>query len=204
MLMSFLLRPNRVNAPLMPLLAGVAACEALAHLCGQEPTAGPAGLKWPNDVLAPSLGERKLAGILAESSTPVAAAAAAKSATEHMIVVVGTGMNLRWGTPPPEEIQVQSATVEELVSGPVERDEVVALYLRHVDLWLGRLEAEGAAALLNRYRAHCLTLGREVSFTTSTAEYSGVAADVSDRGTLLLDTADGRVELHSGDAHHRR
>lgn len=203
MLVSVLLRPGRTNAPLMPLLAGVAACEALACLCDQETTDGPAGLKWPNDVLAPALGERKLAGILAESTTATGQGVPPGVDRDRMIVVVGTGMNLRWGSPPPQEIQARAATVEELVGGPVDRDEVLSWYLRHLELWLGRLESEGSAGLLTRYRAHCLTLGREVAFTTSTAEYVGVAADVSDTGTLLLDTEAGRVELHSGDAHHR-
>ncbi|MEM7326069.1 MAG: biotin--[acetyl-CoA-carboxylase] ligase, partial [Actinomycetota bacterium] len=200
LLVSYLLRPDRAVAPLMPLLAGVAACEALANLAGTGPTDGPAGLKWPNDVLAPALDERKLAGILAESATAVDH----RGGADRMVVVVGTGMNLRWGRPPPEEIKARAATVEELFGHRIDRNEVLDRYLRHVEVWLRAVETDGGRVLLDRYRDHCLTLGRSVAFTTATAEYEGTATDISPTGTLLLETAEGSVELHAGDAHHRR
>lgn len=204
LLVSFLVRPRREHAPLMPLLTGVAAVEALAHLGGAEPTEGLAGLKWPNDVLAPTLGERKLAGILAESATAVGKAIPEGVAPDRLIVVAGMGLNLRWSTPPPEEIRIRAATVNELLSTEVDRHEVLDLFLRYVERWLRRLEAEGSNILLDQYRKHCLTLGRQVRFSTSTAEYSGLAAEISKTGTLILNTeVHGRVELNSGDAHHQ-
>ena len=202
--MSFLVRPTIDVAPLLPLVAGVAVCEALARLVGVGPTEGPAGLKWPNDVLAPALGERKLAGILAESAASVGRAPGEPADRNRLAVVVGTGVNLRWRRQPPAEISDRSATVEELLAGPVDRDELLDLYLRHVDGWLRRIESEGSEVLLDRYRTHCLTLGREVTFTTASAEHRGTAVAVTAAGTLVLETADGPVELHSGDAHHRR
>ena len=74
-MVSVLLRPAAI-APArrgwLPLLAGVAAATAVRQSAGV-----PAVLKWPNDVL---VGERKLAGILAEQSGDA--------------VVVGLGLNV--------------------------------------------------------------------------------------------------------------
>ncbi|MGI9597513.1 MAG: biotin--[acetyl-CoA-carboxylase] ligase, partial [Acidimicrobiales bacterium] len=92
LLVSVLLRPGRNLAPLLPLLTGVAAVDAVTTLL--EPDHAdrpdrPVGLKWPNDVLAPALDDRKLAGILAESTT--VAPARPGTDDEPMIVVVGMG-----------------------------------------------------------------------------------------------------------------
>lgn len=216
LLVSLLLRPSRELAPLTPLLSGVAAVEALLALLEQESggtgsspgspleAQQPAvGLKWPNDVLSPLLDERKLAGILAESTTSGSSRSATADLDDDLVVVVGMGLNLRWGSPPPADISSKAATVGELAGRPVDREEVLGLYLRWFEHWLRIIESEGTAPLLDRYRRRCLTIGREVRFTTAKADYDGTVVDVSDAGTLLLDTgSDGIVELHAGDAHH--
>ncbi len=212
MLASVLLRPRRDLAPVMPLLAGVAVVDAVATLIDDPSSGGPsttdgrsgAGLKWPNDVLVPSLGERKLAGILAESTT---AGQSKSSDPDHgddsIVVVVGTGLNLRWGRPPPDEISRRAATLAELLGRDVERDVMLDRYLRCLELWLGRIEAQGTGVLLDRYRRYCLTIGRRLRFATAATEHVGIATDVSATGTLMMDTDDhGTVELHAGDAHH--
>ncbi len=204
LLVSILLRPHASVAPLMPLLAGVAAVDAVAELDrGSTPEAdasaepAPVGLKWPNDVLAPGLGERKVAGILAESSTVWP-----KGSAESVTVVVGMGMNLRFGTPPPPEIEARAATVAELVGRDVDRATVLAAYLASFDRRLTDLEAGGPSGLLAAYRSRCLTIGRRVRFVTGKATHDGTVVDVSDDGTLLLDTGAEVIELHAGDAHH--
>ena len=189
LLVSLLARPERSIAPLFPLLAGVAIVEAINTM---EP-AGSVGLKWPNDLLASSADERKIAGILAESAT---------GSADGMVVVVGMGVNLRWGSPPPDDIADKAVTLTEVVGRPVERDDVLHRYLRAFEFWLRRLEQDGAAVLLERYRTHCLTIGRSVRFETSAGEHRGVVSDISPSGTLLLQTDDGEIELHAGDAHH--
>ena len=60
---SILLRPSvpPLQAPLLTLMAGLAAAEAIEHVARIEPR-----LKWPNDLLVEG---RKLVGILTEMST---------------------------------------------------------------------------------------------------------------------------------------
>ncbi len=188
LLVSILLRPRAENAPLLPLVAGLAATDAVASLTGAD---HQAGLKWPNDVLVPSRDERKLAGILAEATT----------SGGGLAVVVGMGMNLRWRTPPPTEIERRVVTLTELVGAAVDRNLVLDRYLSAFDRWL--LALEGGEPVLEVYRERCLTLGRVVRFASVDTEHHGTAVEVTDRGTLVLETVEGeRVELSAGDAHH--
>ncbi len=199
LLVSVLLRPQRALAPLLPLLTGVAAVEAVGTLLARG--ASPIGLKWPNDVLVPWLDERKLAGILAESTTGGSSPRRGDEIT--MVVVVGMGMNLRWGRPPPPEVAARAATLAEVVGRAVDRDEILTRYLRCLEFWLARAETDGPAPLLERYRRSCLTLGRRLRFATGDGDHRGTATDISPNGTLLMETeARGLVELHAGDAHH--
>jgi BirA family biotin operon repressor/biotin-[acetyl-CoA-carboxylase] ligase len=204
LLVSVLLRPARDAATLMPLLSGMAGVDGLAALAdelGSGPDT-PAGLKWPNDVLAPSLDGRKLAGILSESVVTGDSNRGGGGAG-GIVVVPGMGMNLRWNRPPPAEIAQRAATVEELLGVPVERERLLHLYLRSLEFWLRVVESGGPGRLLDGYRQRCVTLGRRVRFETSASVEVGVAVDVSDTGTLILEREDGsRVELNAGDAHH--
>ncbi|MEM9561189.1 MAG: biotin--[acetyl-CoA-carboxylase] ligase [Actinomycetota bacterium] len=199
LLVSVLLRPDRRLAPLVPLVTGLAAVDAVAEIGhGVE-----VGLKWPNDVLSSEPAERKLAGILAEATTgagPAPSATAGAGSESAMAVVVGMGLNLRWVTAPPDEVVDRAVTLEELAGAPIDRDALLDAFLRGLERWYGELERGGP--VLDRYRARCVTIGREVRFVTSTGEVRGRAVGVAASGTLLLDTGRGTVELHAGDAHH--
>ncbi|MEL6982537.1 MAG: biotin--[acetyl-CoA-carboxylase] ligase [Actinomycetota bacterium] len=201
LLVSVLLRPEPSQAPLLPLVTGLAAVDAVARTLeqaadgpGSVPPAGrQAGLKWPNDVLVPALGERKLAGILAEATS--------SGPSSSLAVVVGMGLNLRWMTPPPAEIERRLVTLTEVVGGPVDRDQVLGHFLVALESWLQALD--GGRPVLDAYREACLTLGRQVRFTSVGTVHEGQAVAVSDTGSLILESADGdRVELNAGDAHH--
>ncbi len=200
LLVSVLLRPDPDRASLVPLVTGLAAVDAVAEV-GRGVAVG---LKWPNDVLSVERSERKLAGILAEATTtpgPTPAAGDRPAVRPSMAVVVGMGLNLRWVTAPPDEVANRAVTMEELVGGPVDRDALLAAYLRGLERWYGELERGGP--VLDRYRACCVTLDRDVRFVTSTGEVRGRAIGIGATGTLVLDAGGGRtVELHAGDAHH--
>jgi BirA family biotin operon repressor/biotin-[acetyl-CoA-carboxylase] ligase len=200
MLMSVLLRPAATLAPVIPLLAGLAVVEAVESL-DQRGGAGPGparvGLKWPNDVLAPELAERKLAGILAEATTIAGA-----DPDRRLAVVVGIGLNIRWSSPPPVELGERAATLEVLLGASIERFTVVDAVLRHLDRWLHRASAAGTAVVLDAYRPRCLTLGRQVRLETPGGVVEGTAAGITGDGALVVDSAAGMVTVTSGDTHH--
>jgi BirA family biotin operon repressor/biotin-[acetyl-CoA-carboxylase] ligase len=159
LLVSALLRPalpvERVH--LVTLAAGLAALDAIDAL--PAPISGPAGLKWPNDVVVDG---RKLAGILAEADGAGA-------------VVVGMGCNVHPGALPPELDDVATAV-------PVDRAELLVGWLRAYDARLDALDRVVPDAI-----ARSATLGRRVRVELALETFEGTARTLTDEGYLVVD-----------------
>jgi BirA family biotin operon repressor/biotin-[acetyl-CoA-carboxylase] ligase len=184
---SFLLRPDVPGARRgwLPLLTGVALAEAVGEVPGVR-----SSLKWPNDLLAP--GGAKLAGILAEVGGGA--------------VVVGVGLNVSTR----EEELPDTGTSLALVAGrPVDRAAVLLQFLRTFErrylAWAQTLGDPVASGLARDYLAWCSTVGAEVVVTLPDgSSLEGVAESVDSDGRLVVRTAQGTVELASGDVRHVR
>src|SRR5262249_4795527 len=127
-------------------------------------------LKWPNDLL---VGDRKLAGILAEAVT---------DGPRVIAVVAGMGLNVAGPeTPTDDAISATSAA-----GRPLERDELLDALLDdlagHLHDWEHDPDALHAA-----YRSALATLGRTVRVETPSAVVEGVAVDVRPGGELVVD-----------------
>ncbi|MGN6332590.1 MAG: biotin--[acetyl-CoA-carboxylase] ligase [Motilibacteraceae bacterium] len=192
LLFSVLLRPPLEPARWgwLPLLAGVACAEAVESVTGVE-----AALKWPNDVM---VGERKLAGILAERRAGDGGADA---------LVLGIGLNVSLSG---EELPVPTATSLALETDePVDRDPVLRAVLRALEHRYRRFVGAGGdperSRLLEEYRARCATIGREVRvLLPADRELRGRAVDVDGEGRLVVEGPDGPVPVAAGDVVHVR
>jgi BirA family biotin operon repressor/biotin-[acetyl-CoA-carboxylase] ligase len=193
---SILLRPEVPAAgwTWLPLLAGLAARDAVARACGLE-----IGLKWPNDLVVGGEGEladRKLGGILCET-VPDAAA-----------VVAGIGINV---TLRQQELPVPQACSLALAGAEsTDRDTLLRALLRSFGDWYTRWSDAGgdaqAAGLRDAYIRACVTLGREVrAELPGDRVVIGRASGVDRGGALLVTTAD-QVEtpIGAGDVVHLR
>jgi BirA family biotin operon repressor/biotin-[acetyl-CoA-carboxylase] ligase len=184
--LSVILRPDLppARAPELTLLASVAVCDALRQ-------AGvPAGIKWPNDLLA---GGRKIAGILTELSA---------EADEVHWVVLGIGVNVNAGPddfPPDLRDAATSVAIER--GEPAPRALFVAALLTALEGWLDRHAEEGFAAVRLAWRERSDTLGREVLVQTEGRELAGVAEDIDAAGALLVRSGGELVRILSGDVH---
>jgi BirA family biotin operon repressor/biotin-[acetyl-CoA-carboxylase] ligase len=118
----------------------------------------------------------KLAGVLAE--------------VEGDAVVVGIGVNVGWAP----------AGAACLGDGGVSRDGVLDALLRSLDDWLG---ADDRMAM-RAYREACVTLGRVVRVDLADDSFTGTAADVTDTGSLLVETDACLREVTAGDVVHLR
>ena len=167
-------------------------CTAIERLAGRP----IAALKWPNDVLVPEFGHRKLVGILSEVVTM-------SQASGQLRVIVGMGTNLALVlSEAPADVAARAVDLRTVLGGPVDRAELVDALLDACDEGVSRLERSPADALAE-YRARCLTIGQRVRFETATGEVVGVAVGIGEDGALHLRDAAGVVHtLTAGDAHH--
>jgi BirA family biotin operon repressor/biotin-[acetyl-CoA-carboxylase] ligase len=178
LLVSVLLRPDL--APDQRHLVVMAAAVAMADAV-RATTGVTAELKWPNDLL---VGDRKLAGILAEAAGDA--------------VVVGIGVNLAWPEIPEELVGIATACNFE-GGKPATREELLAVFLDGYDELLDDL-----VETRRRYRSLLGTIGRRVRVERADATLVGVATGIDDAGRLLVDV-DGAVEaIAAGDVVHLR
>jgi BirA family biotin operon repressor/biotin-[acetyl-CoA-carboxylase] ligase len=204
---SLLLRPQVPLTRLtwMPLLTGVAVAVAVERMTSRAVEFQPAGdfgtavgsnvvrtaLKWPNDVL---VGERKLAGILAER------------AGEAMIVGIGLNVSLRQAelpTPAATSLTIENAAF-------TDRGPLLRAILREFERWYGDwLAADGdpdQSGLRAAYRSACATLGQDVRVELpGSADLRGAAYDIDTEGRLLVRADGGGIRaVGAGDVVHVR
>lgn len=180
--LSLLVRPNipPARAPVYTLVAAIATARA-ARECGAAAT-----IKWPNDV---RVDERKLAGILTEMEG---------EADRVSWLVVGIGLNAN--VDPAELPGDQPATSLQTEVGPVDRR--VATQRLIEEFW--ELSNSDEDEILDAWRDLTDTLGKRVRVETPSGEIVGEAVDITSPGTLLVETADGVVEVTAGDCDHLR
>jgi BirA family transcriptional regulator, biotin operon repressor / biotin---[acetyl-CoA-carboxylase] ligase len=197
---SVLLRPATVPAARrgwLALLAGVAVASAVRSVTGGGVAGGVAAvLKWPNDVL---VGDRKLAGILAEQSPDGSA------------VVIGTGINV---ATPADALPVSPtglAGTSLLVEGATAAREALLLeVLRQLERWYVAFRADPdpvRTGLLDAYRPLCVTLGQKVRVELPVGRFmTGVARGIDPDGRLLVsdNPGDPPMAISAGDVVHVR
>jgi BirA family biotin operon repressor/biotin-[acetyl-CoA-carboxylase] ligase len=187
LLVSVLLRPRLPVERLhtVTMVTGLAAADGVEEAAGVRP-----GLKWPNDLV---VGDRKLAGLLAESAP----------SGDHQAVVVGVGINVA-GVP--AEVAALATSCEAEAGRPVERSALLVAFLSALeDRYATLLAPGGTDATLVAYREACVTLGRQVRVETTGRILEGTATDLADDGRLLLTSAGGGcTAVTAGDVVHLR
>jgi BirA family biotin operon repressor/biotin-[acetyl-CoA-carboxylase] ligase len=186
LLCTVLLRPNLPadRASLLSVAAAVAVSDMVEAV-----TERAAPIKWPNDILVPTVrgpGLGKIAGILIETSLAGDCLATA---------AIGIGVNL--SDHPPDV--PDAADLAEVAGRAI--SQAVAL-----DTLLDRLSgtlmllARSPSGLVATFRDRLVTLGQVVQVTDAAATYPAVAEDVDEAAALLVRTTTGeRRRLLAGD-----
>ena len=181
--LSVILRPGCPASEIMHLTcaAGVAMCQAITSVCGIAP-----GIKWPNDLIC---NNRKLGGILTEIAFDH------NAVVKH--VILGIGINCS-PTPCdfPPELQNIATSLSQAAEQPVTPEALaaaMAVSLWEMDL---RLLTE-KPALMEAYRRHCVTLGKDVLLVQAEEQIPAKALDVDPDGGLLVRLTDGSIRTVS-------
>ncbi len=180
---SVVLRPAGKAASIMQLsfAVGLAVAEGV-EACA--PTVPAAMLKWPNDVL---LGGEKLAGILLESASDGAGSLA--------WLVVGMGVNV---ASYPEGPGIRATSVR-AAGGEVDVETLLAAIVGRLAVWVECWERDGFSPVRQAWLERAANLGGEVVVRTQKGELAGRFVDLDRNGAMLLESAEGRRVITSGD-----
>ncbi|WP_457636573.1 biotin--[acetyl-CoA-carboxylase] ligase [Oceanithermus sp.] len=167
---SLLLRP-RFSVATLPLVS-LAAGAALAQATGFG------GLKWPNDLLAPD--GRKLAGVLLEAEL---------LGEEVCYLILGVGLN--FAVP---DLHTAAGLLEFVQR---ERAEVLTRFLAALENLLMTLPEPQPT--LAAWMERDYTIGREVNIATPGGTVSGVAVDLAEDGSLLVERNGKKRRIGAGE-----
>lgn len=185
---SAILRPNCDAADLMHLTCAVAVAvsDAIETVCGAKP-----GIKWINDLV---WGTRKVGGILTELTL-------VPGRTQVAGAIVGIGINCRQQEEDfPPELRSIAGSLSMVTSQDVSPAALAAAIMEQLSNLDSRLLTD-KNAIMDQYRANCITLGREVSLHRADTVTHATAVGIDDDGALLVRYADGREEaVNSGEA----
>ena len=184
---SLILRPQCAPEQLLHLTCAtaVAMCDAVESCTGFRP-----GVKWINDLIA---NKKKLGGILTELSI--------NSQTGLVDwAVIGIGINcLHKSQDFPAELQDIATSLLQVTGKPTKPEELAA----HMILELSRMSEillTKQTAIMDTYRADCVTLGKQVVLLRGEETRPGTALRIDDLGGLVMQFPDGTVEtVQSGE-----
>lgn len=176
---TILLKPDisPLEVQKITLAAGLAVCKAIGL---------DAQIKWPNDIV---IGDKKVCGILTEMSAEM-----------DMVnyVVCGIGINVNTESFAAEI--AHRATSMYIESGQKYcRNEIIARLMNEFEYYYKRFLDCGLDAILNEYKQHCVTIGREVSVIFKNETVAGKAVDVDENGSLVVETENGTIHVTSGE-----
>jgi BirA family transcriptional regulator, biotin operon repressor / biotin---[acetyl-CoA-carboxylase] ligase len=187
LMLSVALRP-RIRAAEAWQLA-MAAALAVRTACAAF---SPVDLKWPNDLVAGD--GAKVGGLLLETTIDGDRVTAA---------VIGIGINVNWPrSAMPAELAAGATSLSELAGAPVDRVDLLTRLLDALDEEIVAVDA--GTSPLGRYRRACATLGSDVAVDLAEGRITGRAAAIDEHGALVVDTADGRIAVTSGEIQQLR
>ena len=177
---STVLRPQlKLNAwPLITLMAALAVSESLQDLCDLS-----TDIKWPNDVC---LGDRKLAGILAETLETKAGSAC----------VLGIGINLRKAAFPPD-LEAITTSIECATHLVPDAEALLEALLRQLAIRYERLQkTDGAPSVLRDWMAaSSYAFGKNVRVDVGAKVFAGVTSGLEHDGALRVRVANGEIKV---------
>ena len=159
------------------LVAGLAVCKSIG--VGSM-------IKWPNDIV---INGKKVCGILTEMS-------ATSEKVNHVVCGIGINVNMDNFD---EEI-ADRATSMYIESGQkYDINEIIAKLLNEFEYYYNKFLDDGLGAVIDEYKKHCITIGREVNVIYNSETVTGNAVDVSSNGQLIVETDSGVIEVTSGE-----
>lgn len=173
--MSLCLEPEFLpeRAPGLTLVMALAAAAGIREVTGAE-----SKIKWPNDLV---VNKKKVCGILTELCME----------KDRYVVVIGTGINVNTEHFP-EEIR-ETATSLKLETGKaIVKETLIHAILKHFEICYEKYSQTGDLTLLKgSYEAILANKDQEVCVLDPKGAYTGIAAGITNDGSLIVICEDG-------------
>lgn len=174
--MSILIHEEIGPFDLLTIQAAVAVAEAIETITGLNPQ-----IKWVNDLY---LNGKKICGILSQGML-------SQDAFAKAVVGIGINVNTPASTFLPE-IQSKAGSLQV----EIDRNELIGeIVTRYKDIVTHRTRTE----VIEAYKSRCFILGEKISFEKDGRIIYGTAANINSEGHLIVQTAEGLIELSTGE-----
>ena len=192
--MSLLLKPDIApsDAPMITIIMAMAVCDAVCDMVGGAGVVPGADretpdvrIKWPNDIV---VNGRKVCGILTEMDM-------AGDRIDRVTVGVGINVNQSDRDLFPQDIRETATSLKLECGADVNRAVLIARIMEEFErLYVRFVQKRNLGFMHDRYEERLAGLGNEVRVLDPQGEYTGVSRGITDRGELLVETADGTVQ----------
>jgi BirA family biotin operon repressor/biotin-[acetyl-CoA-carboxylase] ligase len=178
--LTLVLRPNIPpnHASIITLLTGVVVAKTIRKFTKLDAT-----VKWPNDV---RIHDKKVCGILTEISTE-------PEIINYILLGLGINVNIPKRNFP-KELQNTVTSLQEELESELDRINFLKQLLVEFEkeyLKFSKSPANSIPNILKTWRQYSDTLGRNVKIETITGEITGLAAEISNDGALIVVTEHG-------------
>lgn len=152
--------------------AAVAVCDGIEACCGLRPQ-----IKWTNDIV---LNGKKLVGILTELGLE-----SESNALDYLVTGIGVNVN---HAPEDfsEDIRDMAVSLAQVLGHPVRRAELAAQIILALDRMYAGFPGN-KEEYLKRYRADCITPGRQVQLITPASRREALALEIDDSFNLVVE-----------------
>jgi BirA family biotin operon repressor/biotin-[acetyl-CoA-carboxylase] ligase len=166
---------------LVPIAVGVAVVESIGASTRLKPEC-----KWPNDIL---IDGKKVCGILCESIP---------ENSKSVSVIIGIGVNVNQKQFPPE-IEHSATSLSIAAQREFDRAEILSSILNRLEPYIDLLSGGNPANILTRWRRYAPMLGKPVTLDQNGAILQGIAKDIDNDGSLIVETNGKTLHVVAGD-----
>lgn len=191
--LSIILRPAAPisSLPLLTIAAGVSAAKGISNASNVT-----VGLKWVNDLVYDG---RKVGGILCELPRSPGIVENSTQSAQPMIVGIGINVSLN-DEDVPDELRSKVEWLERISGNAIDRSKLVAEIVNEFETVYKQMLSGEASGVVERWRHQSVTLGKQIVATSGSRSFEGVAVDIAEDGSLIVDTvSEGRKNLHAGE-----
>ena len=182
---SIIVRPDFKisDAGLITSMAACAVANAIEAVCPAE-----VGIKWVNDLY---IGSKKVCGILTEATLNL-------EARELDHAVIGIGVNVlsakaEFGA----DLSSRATSIEDETGERISRNVLCAEILNKLEEYMTNMKSR---VFLDEYRRREILTGNMITTRVGDKEITGKAVGIDDNAGLVINTGQGTITLHSGEA----